>query len=297
MTQSRTALAIPTRASASPRDVVHEAILATLHSIAPEVDLQSLRPDQSLRSQVDLDSMDWVGVLAGHARLGVEIPASAWGKLDTLDAIVDFVVSRRAGRRAAPARGPTPTARLPRPETHWILGTRVTVRPIRADDFERDAAFVRNLSEDSRYQRFMTAVRELPADKLRSFTDVDQQRHVALVATIDRDSATAIVGVVRYIVDASDTNCEFAVAVADDWHGTGLAGILMVELMVIARRRGLLTMEGFVLATNARMLRFARQLGFRTAPGGADHETVRLVCRLQEPPQDVRAACAPGARP
>jgi acetyltransferase len=289
---------IPVRPSPPPRDVVHEAVLATIRSIAPEADLQSLRPDQPLRLQLDLDSMDWVGVLAGvHARLGVEIPASGWGRLDTLDAIADFVVSRSAGRRAATGKRPAPAGRLPRPAVHWILGRRVTVRPIRADDFERDADFVRKLSEDSRYQRFMTAVRELPADKLRSFTDVDQLRHVALVATLERDGATAIVGVVRYIVDASGTNCEFAVAVADDWHGTGLAGILMVGLMGIARRRGLLTMEGFVLATNARMLKFARQLGFRTAPGGADHETVRLVCRLQEPAQEVTAARPPDPRP
>jgi len=88
------------------------------------------------------------------------------------------------------------------------------------------------------------------------------------------------VGVVRYIVDPAGTGCEFAIAVDDAWHGSGLAGILMHDLIDIARARGLATMEGIVLATNAAMLRFTRQLGFRQQRDPEDPDTVHVVRRL-----------------
>jgi acetyltransferase len=88
------------------------------------------------------------------------------------------------------------------------------------------------------------------------------------------------VGVARYVVDPAGTGCEFAIAVDDAWQGCGLAGILMRTLMDIARSRGLATMEGTVLATNNRMLRFTRQLGFGLQRDAEDRETVRVVRAL-----------------
>jgi acetyltransferase len=63
-------------------------------------------------------------------------------------------------------------------------------------------------------------------------------------------------------------------------HGTGPAGILTQELIDVARSRGLRTMEGFVLATNTRMLRFARQLDFQARHEVDDRDTVRVVRAL-----------------
>lgn len=80
-----------------------------------------------------------------------------------------------------------------------INGTLVTVRPIRADDMQQEADFVRHLA--SRYKRFMVTVRELPEAKLKYLTDVDQVRQVALVATADRDGRQVLVGAVRYVVE------------------------------------------------------------------------------------------------
>ena len=139
---------------------------------------------------------------------------------------------------------------------------------------------MRHLSSDARYNRFMQSVRELSEAKLKYLTDVDQVRHVALLATVDRDGGQVEVGVARYIVDAAGTGCEFAIAVDDEWQGSGLAGILMRSLMDVARSRGLATMEGIVLAANHRMLAFARQLGFRQEHDPEDRQTVRVLRSL-----------------
>lgn len=258
---------------------IRNAVLAVIAAVAPETDLQRLRPDQPLRAQVDLDSMDWLNVFAGlHERLSIEIPESDYGRLTTLDAIVDTLASRPAALSTAPAP-PRAPVELPVAQ-HWINGMAVTIRPIRAADLPLEADFVRHLSTDTRYERFMVTVAELPQSKLRYLTDVDQVGHVALVATTERDGREVIVGVVRYIVDPAGTSCEFAVALDDAWHGTGLAGILMHELIGVARSRGLRTMEGIVLATNTTMLHFAHQLGFRSQRDAEERDTRHVVLAL-----------------
>ncbi len=264
------------------------AVVAALACIAPELDERALRADLPLRRQIELDSIDWVNVLAAlEERLGIRLPAAGIGPQASVDDIVRAAARAGALERAGALPQP-PAAPLPR-EHHVVNGVPVQIRPVGADDLAREAAFVRQMSSEARYKRFMVTVNELPKSKLRYLTDVDQQRHVALAAVVDRDGEPAFVGVARYVVDEAGTGCEFAVAVDDRWKGSGLAGILMQALIGVAQARGLLTMEGLVLATNTRMLRFVRQLGFRLATDPDDRSTVRAVRSLQPaagaPPQ------------
>ena len=257
-------------------DEIRSNVRAAIASIAPEADLRRLQPDRPLREQIDLDSIDWLNVVAALCeRLSVDIPEADYGRLTTLDAIVAYLAARQPQRgRVAAAAAALPTAH------HVIGGTRITVRPLRAADTALEAQFVRHLSMDARYKRFMVTLRDLPESKLRYLTDVDQLHHVALGTTVEQDGREALVGAARYVVDASGTGCEFAIAVDDAWQGTGLAGILMHALIDVARARGLATMEGSVLATNTRMLRFARRLGFRVEHDPDDRSTVRVVRAL-----------------
>lgn len=256
------------------RSTVQEALAA----IAPETDLARIRPDVPLRGQIELDSIDWVNVIARVSdMLALEIPASDYGQLATLDAIVAYVAARRtAGPGAAKTGESTP---LPHAQ-HLVKGTRVTVRPMRREDLPLEAEFVGRMSAEARYQRFMVTVRELPHAKLQYLTDVDQLRHVALVAVVERDGRPALVGVVRYVLNPAGTSCEFAVTVDDAWQRSGLAGILMQTLMAVARVRGIATMEGLVLSANTRMLKFTRQLGFTAQHEPGEYDTVRVMRAL-----------------
>ena len=159
-------------------------------------------------------------------------------------------------------------------------GTPVIIRPIRADDKSLEQAFVRRLSEDSRYYRFMSEVRELSPRKLKYFTEIDYDRHMAFVALVEREGAPLEIGVARYAAAATGDTCEFAVVIDDDWQRTGVAGLLMLSLMDAARERGFRTMEGFVLAANHKMLKFARQLGFTVHHVEGEGDTLRVVRAL-----------------
>jgi acetyltransferase len=159
-------------------------------------------------------------------------------------------------------------------------GRTVTIRPVRRDDDFLERDFIRRLSGETRYLRFQKWVHS-PSDRLIHFlTEVDYDRHLALVATSERDGKEEVVGEARYVADAVGANCELGIVVADDWQKSGLAGVLMEALLRAARERGLKRMEGQVLATNRPMLRFVRALGFRVEPSPEDRTLVRIVKEL-----------------
>ena len=74
---------------------IRAVALATLKSIAPEIEDEALRPDRPLRNQVDLDSMDWLNFLLGlHEKLQVEIPEADYARLVTLDDVVTYLAAK-----------------------------------------------------------------------------------------------------------------------------------------------------------------------------------------------------------
>jgi acyl carrier protein len=77
----------------TPEDIKH-TVLRILGDIAPEADLAALKPDVSLRDQLDLDSMDFLNfVIALHQSLGVELPEGDYPKLATLNGCLAYLSS------------------------------------------------------------------------------------------------------------------------------------------------------------------------------------------------------------
>jgi acyl carrier protein len=76
---------------------IRAGLFDALQRVAPEVDPATLAPDQALRSQVDLDSMDWLNFIVGlHERFGVDIPEADYAGLVSVDAIVAYLSARLA---------------------------------------------------------------------------------------------------------------------------------------------------------------------------------------------------------
>lgn len=139
-------------------------------------------------------------------------------------------------------------------------GTAVTIRAIRADDKARVLKAFRALERQSVYTRFFTAKSELTADDLRRLTEVDQERDVALVATIGPEEVLIAGG--RYLSDG--TSAEIAFTVEEDYQRQGLASRLLRHLAHIARANGIRQFEAYVLAENASMLGVFRRSGLPT---------------------------------
>jgi acetyltransferase len=164
--------------------------------------------------------------------------------------------------------------------TRWQLadGTDITVRPIRPEDAEIEQAFVRGLSAESRYMRFMQTLQELSPTMLVRLTQIDYDREMALIATVEREGEEVELGVARYAINPDGRSCEFAIVIADAWRRKGIGSRLMTQLMEAAKARGIKTMEGEILANNAQMLSLCRTLGF-TVHTSPEDVNVKVVHR------------------
>jgi len=162
-------------------------------------------------------------------------------------------------------------------------GQSVLVRPIRPEDADIEEEFVERLSEESRRMRFFSAARGLPPELLSRLTQVDYERELALLATVDSGRGERIVGVARYAPEPDGTSCEFAITVADDWQRLGLGSLLMHRLIEAARGAGYQAMAGEVLAANHPMQGLALALGFKSVADDPDPLLVRYEMRLSGP--------------
>ncbi|MCB1489119.1 MAG: bifunctional acetate--CoA ligase family protein/GNAT family N-acetyltransferase [Bauldia sp.] len=155
-------------------------------------------------------------------------------------------------------------------------GVELVIRPIRPEDAEIEQEFVRNLSAEAKYFRFMQSIDELTPEMLVRFTQIDYSREMALIAVLREGGREKEIGVARYTINPDGRSCEFAIAVSDERQKQGIGSSLMKGLMEAARSQGLRVIEGAILADNRRMLDLMASLGFsiRTDP---DDDSLRQV--------------------
>jgi acetyltransferase len=160
-------------------------------------------------------------------------------------------------------------------------GYTLSIRPIRPEDAQIEQAFVRSLSDESRYFRFMQAVHELTPEMLVRFTQIDYDREMALIAVVELEPGVEKqVAVARYTANPDRRSCEFAIVVADEWQGRGIGTHLMHSLIRVAKSRGITLMEGEIIASNSHMLGLMRRLGFKVRPNRDDEGIVEAAREL-----------------
>lgn len=179
-----------------------------------------------------------------------------------------------ADRYAHMAIYPYPTHLVDR----WQLadGTDIVIRPIRPEDADIEVRFVRELSEESKYFRFMNSMQELTEAMVVRFTQLDYSREMALIAVTGEDGQEEELGVARYAINPDGDSCEFALVVADRIQGKGLGQKLMGALMEAARAKGLKSIEGEVLSNNHNMLKLVRRLGFDCRTSDEDSGIIKI---------------------
>ena len=159
-------------------------------------------------------------------------------------------------------------------------GRSVTIRPIRAEDEAAASEFYAHLSAETMRLRFMKLVRAPSAGTIHFFTHIDYDRHMAFVCEAEVEGRSELVGEARYVANPDGRSCEFGVVIADAWHKTGIAGLLMEALIRYAQAHRFETMEGLVMRENHEMLKFVRGLGFEAACVPEDPSSLRVVRKL-----------------
>lgn len=169
-------------------------------------------------------------------------------------------------------------ADVPESVVALLDGSEVTIRALRNDDAELERDFIRNLSPESRWMRFLGQIGEPGESLIRELTELDYQHDMAFIALSREGGIEREVGVSRYSLAPDGQSCECAVTVADAWQGKGLGTILMRDLVDIARKRGIRSMFSMDASENERMRELARDLGFKRAPDPEDYG--RVIYRL-----------------
>lgn len=167
-------------------------------------------------------------------------------------------------------------------------GTTVRVRTIRPDDGGRIRSAFAKLERDTIYSRFFAPKSGLSDKELARFLSVDLRRDVALVVTIQMDGEEIVIGSACYfsIADASELTAEVAFTVEEDYHGRGVASLLMQHLTSIARENAIARFEAYVLSRNQAMLAvFNKSAMPKTVRREGDVIHVTLSLR-QEPSED-----------
>lgn len=168
-----------------------------------------------------------------------------------------------------------------------IHGYSISIRSLRRSDLEIESAFVEGLSQETRHNRLLGGAIRISRAYLEQLTAIDYDRAMALAAIVMSADSETLIGVARYVIEASSEGrpapCEFAIVVADAWQGRGIGWRMMTKLIDIARSRGIPEMNGEILSGNRAMLQMVRRLGFQTSRHPEDATITRAVLKLVEP--------------
>jgi acetyltransferase len=140
-------------------------------------------------------------------------------------------------------------------------GRQVLLRPVAAEDAGRIQSFVRALSPQSRRNRFLYGLTELPRYVLQRLTQPNYPNEFGLLAVAGGTDAGSVVGMAQYALERPG-RAEFSVAVADAWQRQGLGTRLFQALVPHASGAGVETLCAVMLAENQAMLALAGRLGF-----------------------------------
>ena len=160
-------------------------------------------------------------------------------------------------------------------------GSRVLIRPIAADDKDKLARGLRQLSDESIRKRFLASKPRFTSAELRYLTEVDGFNHIALVAVLE-DDPDQLVAVARCVrLPDRPATAEMAIVVGDPWQNQGLGRAMATALadaaLAVGIRRFAATMLGDNEPARRLMRTFARRLEEGRVSGGVREVLVELA--------------------
>ena len=149
-------------------------------------------------------------------------------------------------------------------------GLKLLLRPVKISDEPMLKDFFYSLSDESMYQRFISARRDIPHELLQKFAVVDYFHKMILVAVIQDKGKDIICGLGQYGLNSDSYTADVALVVRDDCQNKGVAGELLSYLTYLAKRQGILGFTAEVLAGNDPVFRLFKRMGFIVSKKNAE---------------------------
>lgn len=169
-------------------------------------------------------------------------------------------------------------------ETSLSDGRAVCLRTIRPSDEQNIREGIMEMSDRSRYLRFFSAFREPPDSIVKRLSAVDGHNHIGWGAILLDGALYPPIGAAHAIrIDGSPDTAELAVALLDDYHGFGLARMLIAAVLVDCAREMLLSLEMEIMSENRAAARLLKQLGAerKASAQGVAYFTLNVDYALQ----------------
>ena len=163
---------------------------------------------------------------------------------------------------------------------------RLALRPVHSSDGESLQNYVRGLSPQSRYNRFLGGASELPASELARALAANGHDTLTLLVTSKLKGRETVVGEARVALSCAERAGEFGMPIADDWQHVGAGSAVLQEIERKAAADGIEFLFGDTLRTNEAMIGLALGRGFRLEPG-LEPRLVRFRKRLDDAAPDL----------
>lgn len=77
------------------RDEIKRMVMAAIQEIAPEIEESDIEPDEELREECDIDSMDFLKLLGEIKKVsGINIPETDYFQVNTLERMIGYLGER-----------------------------------------------------------------------------------------------------------------------------------------------------------------------------------------------------------
>lgn len=141
-------------------------------------------------------------------------------------------------------------------------GLTIRLRPVKISDEQRLKDFLYDLSEDSIYQRFISARREIPRKMIQDISVIDYSESMVILAVANMGKVEIILGIGQYMMNKGTHLAEIALVVGDECQNQGVGLELLNYLTHLAKRKGLLGFTAEVLMDNEPVFRLFQRMGF-----------------------------------
>jgi GNAT superfamily N-acetyltransferase len=141
-------------------------------------------------------------------------------------------------------------------------GLTVHFRAIKPSDEEEMRKLFYRFSDNAVYYRYFSAIKSMPHRKMQEYVNVDYQRIMSIVGTVEKSGTERIIAEGRYVRHHDRPFADVAFVVDENLQGQGIASFLFETLIRVARESGI---EGFtadVIADNKAMLKVFEKAPF-----------------------------------